>query len=108
MRGVPTTVVRSRLACLIAGALAVAIFALSLQDDWDLEITLSQPSHSFVAKVGKDSKENPGGDKPILYSATALVGTPSSDTYVVAVADPHRSPALFLLRSISVRAPPVA
>jgi hypothetical protein len=108
MRGVPRAFVRSRLARLILGALAVAIFTLSLQDDWDIEITLSQPSHSFVAKVGKDSKENPGGDKPILLAATALVAAPSSAAYIVAVADPHRFPTLVLLRSISVRAPPVA
>ena len=107
MRGVPRAVVRSRSARLVLGALAVAIFALSLQDDWDIEITLSQPTHSLVAKVGKDSKENPG-DNPILFAATALVRTPSADAYIVAVAGPHRFPFPVLLRSISVRAPPVA
>jgi hypothetical protein len=101
-------VVRSRLARLVLGALAVAIFALSLQDDWDIEITLSQPSHSFVAKVGKDSKENTGRDNPAVFATTALVGAPSSDPYIISVTDPHRLPFLVLLRSISVRAPPVA
>ena len=109
MRGVPRSVVRSRPARLVLGALAVAIFALSLQDDWDIEITLSQPAHSLlVAKVGKDSKENPGRDNPSLFAATSPITSRSSDAYVIAVAGPHRFPSPVLLRSISVRAPPVA
>jgi hypothetical protein len=103
----PRAVVKSRPARLILGVLAVAIFALSLQDDWDLEVTLSQPSHSFVAKVTKDSKENPGGDRLAPVAATSLDWAPSFAAYLISAADPRGFPVLYLLRSISVRAPPV-
>src|SRR5436190_21981732 len=100
----PRAVVQSRTARLIFGALAVAIFALSLQDDWDLEITLSQPSHSFVAKVIKDSKENSGGDRLAPVAARALDWAPALAEYLISAADPRGFPALFLIRSRAVRA----
>ena len=108
MRGVPQPTVKSLPARLILGALAVAIFAISLQDDWDIEITLSQPSHSFIAKVSKDSKENAGGEKLASIAATAVAWHPSFRGSPIAAARPRVFPTLALLRSIAVRAPPSA
>ncbi|HTM07979.1 MAG TPA: hypothetical protein VL754_06285 [Verrucomicrobiae bacterium] len=93
---------------LILGALAVAIFALSLQDDWDLEITLSQPSHGFIAKISKDSKEKAGSDNLGPVAAIAIAWHPSFSGSPVASAHPRTFPTLALLRSIAVRAPPSA
>lgn len=98
---------QSLAARLVLGALAVAIFALSLQDDWDPEITLSQPSHSLVAKVGKDSKEN-GGDKVVPLTTAAVAWQPSFTGLAVVAAHPRALPARVLFRSIAVRAPPAA
>jgi len=89
---------------LILGALAVAIFALALQDDWDPDITLSQPNHGFVAKAGKDSKET--GDSVVPLTAAAVAWQPSFAVSPVTAADPRVLPALALFRSIAVRAPP--
>jgi hypothetical protein len=91
---------------LILGALALAIFALCLQDDWDIEIALSQPSHGFVAKVTKDSKENPGAQNFSAAAATATDWQPSFAARVFSVDAAQQLPAYFLLHSISVRAPP--
>jgi hypothetical protein len=92
---------------LVLGALAVAIFALSLQDDWDPDITLSQPSHSLVAKVGKESKEN-SGDKVVPLTAAAVAWQPAFTASAVVAADPRTFPIRVLFHSIAVRAPPAA
>jgi hypothetical protein len=91
---------------LILGALALAIFALCLQDDWDIEITLSQLNHGFVAKVTKDSKENPGSEKLDAVATAALEWQPSFTALVFSVAAAQQQRSHFLLRSISARAPP--
>lgn len=91
---------------LILGALALAIFALCLQDDWDIEIALSQPSHGFVAKVTKDSKENPGAENFAAAATAALEWQPSFTARVLSISVAQQLPAHFLLHSISVRAPP--
>ncbi len=91
---------------LILGALAFTIFALCLQDDWDIEITLSQPRHSFVAKVTKDSKENPGGEKLDAVATAALDWQPSFTARVFSADAAQQLPRNFLLRSAFARAPP--
>ncbi len=91
---------------LILGGLVLAIFALSLQDDWDIEIALSQPSHGFVAKVTKDSKEAPGGENLTAASTAELEWQPSFTARVLSIAAAQQLPAHFLLHSIDVRAPP--
>ena len=102
----PIKFVRAAWPRLILGALALAIFALCLQDDWDIEIALSQPSHGFVAKVSKDSKENPGAENFAATAAAALEWQPSFTARVLSVSVAQQLPAYFLLHSISVRAPP--
>jgi hypothetical protein len=87
-------------------ALALAIFSLSLQDDWDLEIFVSQTTHVFVGKVSKDSRENHGGQRELALTATVANWAPSFEPHFFAVADAHNLPALFLLDSVSIRAPP--
>ncbi|HEY1266558.1 MAG TPA: hypothetical protein VGH16_04830 [Candidatus Binatia bacterium] len=91
---------------LILGALAFTIFALCLQDDWEVEITLSQPSHGFVAKVTKDSKENPGGEKLDAVATSALEWQPSFTARVCSADAAQQLPPNFLLRSTFARGPP--
>ena len=91
---------------LILGALALAIFALCLQDDWEIEIALSQPSHGFVTKVTKDSKENPGAENFAAADTASLAWQPSFIARVLSVSVAQQLPAHFLRHSISVRAPP--
>jgi hypothetical protein len=87
-------------------ALVFAIFSLSLQDDWDLEIFVSQTTHSFVGKVSKDSKANHGGQREAGLAAAAVHWTPSFEPHFFLAADAHNLPALFRLDSVSIRAPP--
>ena len=87
-------------------ALAIAIFSLSLQDDWDLEIAISQASHSFVGKVSKSSRENHGGHGGAALLAASAPWTPSFYSCGVAVADRENHPQAHLLESAAIRAPP--
>lgn len=103
---VPRLAAGQRLARAVFFALAFAIFSLSLQDDWDLEIFVSQTTHSFVGKVSKDSKENHGGQRETGLAAAALNWAPSFEPHFFLVAEAHNLPALFRLNSASIRAPP--
>jgi hypothetical protein len=86
-------------------ALVLAIFSLSLQDDWDIEIALSQPSHGFISKVSKD-RESAGGERGAAITASALPWAPSFNPCALAIAQEHNVPALVLFQTVVIRAPP--
>ena len=87
-------------------ALVVALAALSLDWDFNLEIPISQASCGFVGKVTKESKENQGGQRKVALAATWLHWTPSFHPYFVLVIDRQNGPSLALLKSAFIRAPP--
>lgn len=89
-------------------ALAVAIFSLSLQSELDMEIAVSQSSHSFIAKVNKDFRQKPGGQRELASAATLVHWIPSFHPYFLRVVDKQKLPALHLLKSAIIRAPPSA
>ncbi|HEY3305786.1 MAG TPA: hypothetical protein VGL70_19845 [Candidatus Binatia bacterium] len=102
---------------LVRGTWAVAVIAwallftgtsLSLDSDFNLEIPLSQSGHSFVGKINKDPRQNHGGLREMVAAATWLHWAPSFHPHSLELADPERPPALRLLRSSVVRAPPFA
>jgi hypothetical protein len=87
-------------------ALVGALAALSLDWDFNLEVPISQASCGFVGKVTKESKENQGGQRKVALAATWLQWTPSFHAYFLSVADGQSLPALDLLKSAVIRAPP--
>jgi hypothetical protein len=89
-------------------ALVVALAALSLDWDFNLEVPISQASCGFVGKVAKESKENQGGQRKVALAATRLHWTPSFHPYFLSVADGQSLPALDLLKSALIRAPPAS
>jgi hypothetical protein len=89
-------------------ALVVALAALSLDWDFNLEVPISQASCGFVGKVTKESKENQGGQHKVALASTRLHWTPSFYAYFLSVADGQSLPALALLKSALIRAPPAS
>jgi hypothetical protein len=89
-------------------ALVVALAALSLDWDFNLEVPISQASCGFVGKVTKESKENQGGQREVAPAVTWLHWAPSFHTYFVRIADQQNIPALHLLKSATIRAPPAS
>jgi hypothetical protein len=89
-------------------ALVVALAALSLDWDFNLEVPISQASCGFVGKVTKESKENQGGQRKIALAVTWLHWTPSFHPFFLSVADEQSLPALDLLKSALIRAPPAS
>jgi hypothetical protein len=106
MISVPSIARKNCLAPAVFYALALAIFSLSLQNDWDLEIFVSQTTHSLVGKVSKDSKENHGGQREAGLAAAAVNWAPAFEPHFFLAADAHNLPVLFLLDCASIRAPP--
>jgi hypothetical protein len=92
----------------VFGALVVALAALSLDWDFNLEVPISQASCGFVGKVTKESKENQGGQREVAPAVTWLHWAPSFRTYFVRIADQQNIPALHLLKSATIRAPPAS
>jgi hypothetical protein len=92
----------------VFGALVVALAALSLDWDFNLEVPISQASCGFVGKVTKESKENQGGQREVAPAVTWLHGTPSFHAFFLSVADGQSLPALDLLKSALIRAPPAS
>lgn len=103
----PTKPSKNYLAPAVFYALALTIFSLSLQDDWDLEIFVSQTTHTLVGKVSKEQKENNGGHGEIALAAARASWTPSFDSLRLAIAEPADVPHLLLIRTVAIRAPPV-
>jgi hypothetical protein len=92
---------------LIAWALLFTGASLSLDSDFNLEIPLSQSGHSFVGKINKDPRQNHGGQREPAAAATSLHWAPSFQARSLERPDPERPPALRLLRSSVIRAPPL-
>src|SRR5258706_9794906 len=92
---------------LIFSALVLAIFSLSLQDDWDIEIAVSQPSHGFISKVSKD-RESADGQRGAAITAAALPWAPSFNRRALAIPRQQNFPALVLFQNVAIRAPPAA
>lgn len=88
--------------------LVVALIGLSLDWDFNLEVPISQSSSGFVGKVTKESKENQGGQRETTLPAVSLHWVPSFQPYFVRILDQQSSPALRLLKSTVIRAPPVS
>jgi len=89
-------------------ALVVALAALSLDWDFNLEVPISQASQGFLGKVTKESKENQGGQREVALAASWLQRTPSFHPYFLSVADGQSLPARDLLKSAIIRAPPAS
>jgi hypothetical protein len=89
-------------------ALVVALAALSLDWDFNLEVPISQASQGFIGKVTKEAKENQGGQRQVALAATWLHWTPSFHAYFLSAADGQRLPARDLLKSAIIRAPPAS
>ena len=89
-------------------ALVVALAALSLDWDFNLEISITQASCGFVGKVTKESKENQGGQREIALAAGSLHWAPFFHPQFLQVVDQENGPSLALLKSAYIRAPPAA
>jgi len=93
---------------MVAWGVVFAVFALSFDTDFNLEIPLSQSTQSFVGTLGKDPRQNHGGQRETAAAASWFHWIPSFDSHTIRVADPQRLPVLHLLRSTIIRAPPSA
>jgi len=92
----------------VAWALLFTGTSLSLDSDFNLEIPLSQSGHSFVGKINKDPRQNHGGQREPVAAVTWLHWAPSFRPYFVRIADQQNVPALRLLKSAIIRAPPAS
>lgn len=91
---------------LVLSALILAVFALSLQDDWDIELAVSQPSHG-IFKVSKD-KESADGQRGAAITAAPLPWAPAFNPRALAIPDEHHFFAPVLFPNVIIRAPPAA
>ena len=108
MLPVPKIAVKTWPARAVFYALALAIFSLAFQDEWDIAIAVSQPSHSLVTKVSKDPRQNHAGHGEIALAAAVAPWAPSDRPCFLTVADQQNFPALRLLRSVTIRGPPAS
>ena len=88
--------------------LLVAIFSLSLQFELDREIIVPKANHSSIAKVNKDFRYNHGGQREVALTTALVRWTPTFHSYFLRVVDKQNFPALYLLKSTIIRAPPSA
>ncbi|HEY2986310.1 MAG TPA: hypothetical protein VGL11_01195 [Candidatus Binatia bacterium] len=110
MTAVPNLARRNWPLAAVFWGLLIAIACLSLDSDFNLEIPIaqSQSSHSFVGKITKDPRENQGGQRELAPVAALADWAPSLEPYFLTVVEQRGLPALHLLKSAIIRAPPSA
>jgi hypothetical protein len=91
---------------ILAYALLLAIFSLSLHFELHMEAGAAKVSYSSFAKIRKNFKYNHGARPEVALTTTSLHWTTSFAPYFRSVVDKQNLPGLHLLKSVIIRAPP--
>jgi hypothetical protein len=91
---------------ILSYGLLLTIFSLSLHFELDASIASAKVSYSSIAKVRKDFRYDHGARPEVALTTAPVHCTPSFHPYFLSVVDKQNLPALHLLKSTIIRAPP--